>query len=220
MAGERVVRFPQTYFTYPHGYNRLLLSRRFFDRWAAYDFILLYQLDCLVLNDRLAEWCRKDYEYVGAPWYDDHGRPKGDNVWRVGNGGFSLRKVSAARSILAQRIRRGSLFAVPPVLMPQPTGVDWFFTNVRHRLKQHLGLWTVEDELRTAFCDNEDRFWALEAPKVRPDYRKPDVEEALGFAFEREPRECLRKSGGQLPFGCHAWAKHDRKFWEDVLQRE
>ena len=218
--GERVERFPDHYFSYPNGYNRLLLSRLFFHRWDSFEYILVYQLDCLMFSDRLGEWCDKNYDYVGAPWHDDYGRAPGDKVWRVGNGGFSLRKVSTALDILSKRIRRGSLFAVPPVAMPQPSGWNWFVKNTRHRLRQHLGLWTVEDELSTCFCDNEDRFWALEAPKVWSGYRKPDVDEALDFAFEREPRVCLERTEGRLPFGCHAWAKHDREFWEQHLSRE
>jgi hypothetical protein len=220
LRGENVLRFPDHYFTYPHGYNRLLLSRGFFERLSAYQFVLVYQLDCLVLADRLHEWCARGYDYVGAPWHDDHGRAPGDKVWRVGNGGFSLRKVATALAVLGKRIRRGSLFAVPPVTMPQPAGLAWFVANLRHRLRQHCGLWTVEDELSACFCDNEDRFWALEAPKIWPDYRKPDVDEALDFAFEREPRVCLERTEGRLPFGCHAWAKHDREFWEQHLSRE
>jgi hypothetical protein len=45
------------------------------------------------------------------------------------------------------------------------------------------------------------------------------VEEALGFSFEREPRYCFERNGGRLPFGCHAWNRWDRPFWEPYLIR-
>jgi hypothetical protein len=37
---------------------------------------------------------------------------------------------------------------------------------------------------------------------------------ALEFAFESDPAGSYERIGKKLPFGCHAWAKHDRTFWE------
>jgi hypothetical protein len=46
------------------------------------------------------------------------------------------------------------------------------------------------------------------------------VDEALRFAFEAAPRECFERNGRRMPFGCHAWEKFDRGFWEPFLLRE
>jgi len=43
------------------------------------------------------------------------------------------------------------------------------------------------------------------------------VEEGLRFAFEGAPRMCFELNQQKLPFGCHAWAKFDRSFWEPYL---
>jgi len=217
LRGERVIRFPEKFFTYPLGYNRLLMSGRFFKAFTEFNHVLIYQLDCLVFRDELDAWSSRDYDYVGPPWRDDFGDAPGSAAtWKVGNGGFSLRKISTARRILAKRVERGSYFAVPPIHHPRPGFMGWLVTNVRKRLKQHLNLWTVEDELEN-YDGNEDRFWALDVMKIAPDYKKPDVDEALRFGFETAPAVCLERTHGQIPFGCHAWAKHDRNFWEKVL---
>lgn len=88
-------QFYDEYFkNYPRGYNKLMLSKGFYECFAEYDFMLIYQPDCWVFRDELMEWCDKDYVYIGAPNFFIF-----DNFWlssctSVGNGGFSLRKIS------------------------------------------------------------------------------------------------------------------------------
>lgn len=218
LQSDRLVRFPSEFFTYPHGYNRLLMSRDFYQAFAGFDYVLVFQLDSLVFRDELKIWCNRKFDYVGAPWFDDYLSP-GKKCWSVGNGGFSLRKVSAALEVLRLPVVRGSLYPVPMPGHPQPRGFYWIATNIQRRLRQHLGLWTVEDEL--ANCDaNEDRFWSFVAPRLNPKFSIPSVEVALEFAFELRPRECLEKTKGKIPFGCHAWANVDRAFWEEAMQGE
>jgi thiol-disulfide isomerase/thioredoxin len=67
---------------------------------------------------------------------------------------------------------------------------------------------------------HEDYFWAFEAPKVMNDFRIPVPREALEFSFEVAPAYCFAENSGRLPFGCHAWKKHDPKFWRPFLLRE
>lgn len=64
---------------------------------------------------------------------------------------------------------------------------------------------------------NNDFFWATQAVKYLPSFRVATVEEALKFAFEGAPRKCFEMNGRRLPFGCHAWARYDRAFWEPFL---
>lgn len=218
LKGEELIRLPDTYFTYPDGYNRMLMSRSFYKAFEQFQYILIYQLDCLVFRDKLDEWCAKSYDYVGSPWRDNYSDDSSEASWKVGNGGFSLRKVSTALRVLSKRIKRGALYPVPPPSRPGPGFWKWLVENSINRLKQHLNLWTVEDELQN-YRENEDRWWSIDVLKVVSDYKKPTVEEALRFGFEVEPRECLKMTGGKLPFGCHAWWKQDREFWEEILNQ-
>ena len=80
-------------------YSDYVLSLEFYDLFSKYDFMLIYQLDAFVFEDRLLEFCQKDYDYIGAPWpygLECHTRER--QLWYVGNGGFSLRKIVSFRN--------------------------------------------------------------------------------------------------------------------------
>ncbi len=62
-----------------------------------------------------------------------------------------------------------------------------------------------------------DVFWGLRAVDYYPDWKVASVEEGLRFGFEVEPSRCFEMNGRELPFGCHAWARYDRSFWEPYL---
>ena len=79
-----------------------MISSKFYKSFKTYEFLLIYQTDAWVFRDDLLEWCNKDYDYVGAPWftgYDDtKGIKKAFNA--VGNGGFCLRKTKSMLRVL------------------------------------------------------------------------------------------------------------------------
>ncbi|MEO6498585.1 MAG: DUF5672 family protein [Mucilaginibacter sp.] len=115
-----VISFNDDYFKGIPGYNRLMLSADFYGAFLDYEYILIHQPDAFVFKDELQQWCSKDIDYVGPPWirstpktnrvnqlkailqyykYMYTGNKKtglGDFAQlenRVGNGGFSLRRV-------------------------------------------------------------------------------------------------------------------------------
>ena len=215
---SRKIYFPESFFEYPYGYNRLLLRSDLYNLLREFEYILIYQLDCLVFRDDLLDWCRKGFDYIGSPWFMDENKNETTSPITVGNGGLSLRKVSTAMQILSRPIKRGALYPAPHHHAPQPTGLNWFIWNMYRRCRQHLGIWRVQDELEN-FFENEDIFWSFVAPKIYPTYKKASAEESLDFSFEVNPQMCVEMNGGKVPFGCHAWAKHDKKFVESILSR-
>lgn len=101
-----------------HTYNELVLNSLFYELFSDYNYILIYQPDAYVFRDELTEWVQKGYDYVGSPWMPGSNKYEGFlgkaflkvrlkmSKWlrrdissihlhyRVGNGGFSLRKTS------------------------------------------------------------------------------------------------------------------------------
>lgn len=98
----RIERFPKEYFESVHTYNSLMLSKWFYKRFLEYEYILIYQLDAFVFDDKLACFCEQGYDYIGAPWLDGMYQYIDDKncIWKVGNGGFSLRNVRKAIQLL------------------------------------------------------------------------------------------------------------------------
>ena len=64
----RVESFPDEFFAGRKGYNRLMLSEVFYERFLAWEYLLIMQTDVYVFSDRLDAWCARGYDYVGAPW--------------------------------------------------------------------------------------------------------------------------------------------------------
>jgi hypothetical protein len=114
--------YNKKYFSSIQGYNQLMLSKEFYYNYRDYKYILIYQLDAYVFYDKLAYWCLKDYDYIGSPWlvvsknntlkkwflsqinwfwdlFRELKIPLSANN-QVGNGGFSLRKISKFIDVL------------------------------------------------------------------------------------------------------------------------
>lgn len=100
VPGAQVVREADEYFVDTASYSRLMLTAEFYEQFAKYSYMLIYQLDAFVFSDRLLEFCRRDYDYIGAPVPRYLWRGVGG---RVGNGGFSLRKITSIIRVLRQK---------------------------------------------------------------------------------------------------------------------
>ena len=93
----RIERFSDVYFESKKNYSKLLLSQEFYARFSKFTYLLIYQLDAFVFSDKLLDFCRKGYDYIGGPvprsaWTDATNR--------VGNGGLSLRRISSCQRVL------------------------------------------------------------------------------------------------------------------------
>lgn len=204
-------RFADHYFENVRSYSQLLLTPAFYERFSRFTYILIYQLDALVLSDQLKTWCAKNYDYVGAPWWRSVTGflTSPDGQFRVaGNGGFSLRKVASHLAVLHNLSqiaahKRASLnqarLAFIQKLIAGQTRRRW--------------LTAAED-----YPFNEDGFWSFEAKKYVPSFKIPTFKEALAFAIETQPQKSLEMLEGSLPFGIHAWEKYDKEFLVKRLQ--
>ena len=214
-------RFPDRYFGSAQAHGSLLLSHAFYRAFLDYDFILICHLDALVFSDRLIDWCLAGYDYVGAPWLVSPDTPH-IKEQKVGNGGFSLRRVRSFLRVLDSR----AYFVDPEEYWRRYTARTGpllrLFNTPRKYLKRIVRLNDVRWHVRWALRGNvhEDRFWAEYATHYDPAFRIAPVDVAMRFAFEAEPRACYERIGRQLPFGAHRWQKFDRAFYEPWLLHE
>lgn len=207
--------FDASYFTGIPGYNALMMLKDFYLRFKQYDYMLVYQLDAYVFRDELDIWCRKGYDYIGAPWFFDCKSHEEDaKLWKVGNGGFSLRKIDTHIRILTRKL---------PVL-----GLRELIKRTRSFLPKkrfgsifvHLLGWhnTIDYYVRT-YPYYEDFFWCEKIPSLKIDYKIPSAEEAIPFSFEKSPSYLYELNNNRMPFGCHAWQKYEyESFWKNYIK--
>src|SRR5262249_5684883 len=150
----------------------------------------------------------KEIDFIGAPWFEGFSNaqyrydayPIG-----VGNFGLSLIRVAAAQDVLRSKNRRYTF--------PQISG-DFFrgILGRRSALRKSLvGL--------GLYRGNCDIFWCCVVPEIFKEFRVASIEQALRFSWEVLPKRCAELTNGALPFGFHAWSKHDRAFLTALLQQ-
>lgn len=206
-----VERFDSNFFSSIAGYNRLLLSKEFYLRFAKYDYMLIYQPDAYVFRDELIEWCNKGYDYIGAPLVGKfeektyHSRMP----MRVGNGGFSLRKISSYLNFFSGTSKVFSSKQICKRIASQEKP----YRRVLVWLLMMFGWRNKPKSVADHWKHNEDDFWSRVLNGTNYEMSKPKPREAMGFAFERFPKE-LYQITKTLPFGCHAWKKYEYEdFW-------
>lgn len=207
--------FDCSYFKGLQGYNNLMISREFYQRFARYDYMLIYQLDAFVFHDELDEWCNKGYDYIGAPWFDNYmSYEERAKLWKVGNGGFSLRKINTFLNILSTKrpiLRYKDLYER---YKKYPLKVRYWCI-----FKAFLGWHNTIDYYVSEYVDQEDLFWTQYIPSLGFIMMIPTPKQAIAFSFERSPAYLYKLNNRQLPFGCHAWKKYDyESFWCEIIK--
>ncbi|MCF2445782.1 hypothetical protein L0657_17610 [Dyadobacter sp. CY345] len=187
----RFKSFDDLYFKGIDAYNELMISANFYKTFADFDYILIYQLDAYVFKDELIDWCRKGYDYIGAPSlhreeFDTLSSGEKDtfanalsNNRFVLNGGLSLRKISSFLRYLK-----------------------------------------IYNTFYPAWLGNEDMLFSQEATRLIPMklfLKLPTWQEALHFSFEKSPAATYEITNHQLPFACHAWERYDPEFWASFI---
>lgn len=199
------ISFPDQYFRNIQSYSKLMLSSFFYQEFNQYKYILIYQLDCLVLSDQLGDWVDTGYDYVGAPWtlslmsFLTHQKGK---LTSVGNGGFCLRKVKSHHKLLKRLEKKYS---------STKNAKEIFWWNL-------IKLNTRNEWFKFKPSDypfNEDGFWSFEAPKISS-FSYPSPKEAAQFSIEKYPQYWLNQTQ-KLPFGVHAWYRYQPKLWIEKL---
>lgn len=208
-----VYRFGNQFFKGIQGYNNLLLSNDFYQKFKQYEYLLIYQLDAWVFYDALKEWCQKDYDYIGAPcfeeckWHED-----GKITWSVGNGGLSLRKTSCFINITSPHTKAISskYFIIHELLrLLHPKDILLrLFGKKGNNTESVIKKWK---EMRM----NEDNNFYYVSNGTQHSLKRASPKEVAQFAIETSPQYYFQENGYKLPFGCHAWKKWDFDiFWK------
>jgi len=217
--GFEMKYFEEKYFGSATAHKKLSFSRDFYETFSEYQYMLMYHLDALVFSNKLLEWCATDLDYIGAPWVKHvdapyHGKVRYEG--KVGNSGFSLRKISSFLKVI-ESCQNSLTVAGANSRTGEPYG--WVAANAMKAisfLQKRKSFRGSPEEMNT-YPFNDDTFWANRATHYYADFKIASLDVALRFAFECVPKYCFEITGHTLPFGCHAWARYDRKFWESYI---
>ena len=220
LEGFGLKEFESDFFGSVKAHRKMLFSEKFYKSFQKYRFVLIYHTDALVFSDQLEYWCEKNYDYIAPPWIPHNDAPYAglsDYEGKVGNGGFSLRRIDGFLDVLnSRRLWRAPLSSIKKSMTSTKNPAQ-IAKSIANSLKLFLPAYNGVRQELNSYTPPEDHFWANRAKHYSPKFRIAPMEIALQFAFECVPRFCYQKNHHKLPFGCHAWARYDKNFWTPFL---
>lgn len=206
----KIITFKDDFFVNKFSYSNLLTSLGFYEAFSSFEFLQIIQLDCWIFSDQINKFSSLGFDYIGAPWMENgfEGKPE-KKIWKVGNGGFSLRRISKFIYILKkiQNFKEGKI----PVFKNLNKGMFRFLKNrgVRNNLRHYI-----------KNAPGEDIFWSIYIPQVFKDnkFRIADHQTAAEYSFEVFPSFLYSEvTERKLPMGCHNWINNEPDFWEQYI---
>lgn len=198
-------------------YNKLKLSTFFYKLFSGYKYLLTYELDAFVFKDNLDYWCEKNYDYIGAPWFEGWDDPEhqrdGNSLVAVGNSGFSLRNIKAITKAI-----KSIYYIDPSQTYKQSTNRYVRFTK---RLFQSfmLNFSTENPTLQNAQLLNEDWIISQLINKNVKHFKVSPIADAVKFSFELRPETLFEMNDQKMPTGCHAWWRYNIDFWKPYIEK-
>ena len=212
----KIVRFEDKHFESIFSYNLLMLSPFLYEQFLDYKYMLIYQLDAWVFEDKLEYWCNKDFDYIGAPWFD---LENGFNLVEYsGNGGLSLRKVETMYQITSSKpFLKPDFETIYTKLKSKNKLLNFFIEPISMLISMFSKKYTPI-RVSKKFNRNEDTILSNDAKQLIPNLKVAKGNIALDFSFEGFPSRAYKLNNNKLPFGCHGFMKYEWDgFWRKFI---
>lgn len=221
--------FEKKNFVNERAYNNLMLDEIFYESFNDFEYILIYQLDAFVFEDRIKYFCDMGYDYIGAPWIDGqfYFVNPSNSVWHVGNGGLSLRKVNSCYRLLKkQKIRKDLFLSDSEKVLRYIKNEDLFFSSM-----QVFGFKVapLDVALRFSFEEQPEKCYELncrELPfgthawgKFNIDFWKPYIE-SYGYYISDDYVEEGNYCRTSDYIAKRTINKQKNNFWEEIFNIE
>lgn len=201
--------FENKYFKGIIGYNRLLMSLNFYDRFTEYENILICQLDVFVIKDELDFWIQQKFDNIGAPIFEGYSKDKNKKIKKNGsNGGFCLRNTKSCMKTLSLI---GNSYSKLSTLWGMESIWYWkLFRIIRD------GVIFNSKFLKPRL--NEDMFWSIIVPDKFPWFYVCEPSKAKYFAFDANPSLLFQLCNFTYPMAIHAWWRYDKPFVMQIIK--
>ena len=137
------------YFQNTETYSQLLLSKFFYDSFAEYNMMYIFQTDVYIFKDEFQKYADYNFDYIGAPIIGTGSDWK--HVPQIGNGGFSLRKISTFIDMLNVKILHE--IGINEITLNEQKYEDLFICDTL-KYKYDLSMPTVCDAFKFAWDRN------------------------------------------------------------------
>jgi hypothetical protein len=199
-----VIKLPSLHFRGVNSYSSLLLSNFFYEHFIDSEYILIYQLDCFLFKNNVIDFLA--FDYIGAPWL----RTQNHEANAVIRTLLFRRPLKSISLIISWYLKRKTSAVGNGGLSLRKVNKFIEITSDQ-RIKGLIASWIKYKR------PHEDIFFSFIVPLFYKEFKIADITNATRFSFESYPQECYALNNYELPFGCHAWAKHDIDFWREIF---
>lgn len=175
------------------GYNKLLLSKEFYQFFSKYEYILICQSDVFVKNsESLPNFMKNNNHYSGAKFY-------ANGELEIGNGGFSLRNTEKMLHCLNRKE-----FKIPKL----------FNRSLKWKIISYLEIYLpIIKKLYLSGRPNEDVIWSL---FTNCNFKKVSKQDGVIFSLESNYLD-LKSINDVEVIAFHAWQKHLPKSMQNEI---
>ena len=194
------------------------MSIQFYKAFKNYSYLLICQLDVFAFYDNINYYVRKRIDYIGAPWFEgfDKANEK-SKIIGIGNGGFSLRKISSFIAVLniLELFEKPFSIDISGVIAALLHPISFLKVCKNQFLRERKNYLSL---VPSSFPHYEDIFWAYYVTQAFPWFKVAKIKDAISFAFEVNPELLYEMNNKQLPMATHAWEKYDKYFWRPFIE--
>ena len=220
MMKLKFIFFEDSYFSGLISYNKLLTKSLFYLKFAAFDYIFICQLDVWVFENKLDEYIKLNYSYIGGVHFKESVNV---NLWNINyitggvNGGASLRRVKDHINILKSNRPWGGWLEFRKFIFENniynPRIIFWLYRKKRTSL-------VIKDRANKT---NEDLIF-YELSEFVNWFKLPKILDGnlMTFSWDVAPWVLFERTN-LLPMACHAWFREDfpysgnLQFWQDKI---
>ncbi len=216
IGGIKEIRFEDKWFASSQTYSGLLMKKEFYKAFEKYKYILIYQLDAFIFEDKLMHFCSLGYDYIGAPWLSGlhYFLDSRHVIWHVGNGGLSLRNVSKCEELLEKKHSSCQMYINEDIFFSMGNSDDFKVAPVKTALE-----FAFETEVKRCFEANGEKipFGCHAWEKWDLAFWKPYIE-CCGYKIEEK---YLQEGNGDILYqNLYERQKENAFFWEQIFTIE